>query len=168
VPLFIDRLPFSSWTNQTATPPVTQWSVVLPIIVTEVGVATPFSGAPSLDWALDTGFHGEAFAWRKHLITVGLDPDVNRAPGLITLTSTLAIRQVVPIRLAELWLASNIPGSVAPAWPLPLRRGIAFRDVPTSPDPNLNRPLLGMRVLRRAGLRVELDFANDTVSVWTP
>jgi hypothetical protein len=54
--------------------------------------------------------------------------------------------------------------------PHPLRpdRGVSFIDLPTFPDPNLNRPLIGMRALRRARLRVEVDFDADVVSVWVP
>src|SRR5258707_1105858 len=35
MPLFIDRLPFSSWTDQTRTPPLTYWSVSLPVLLTD-------------------------------------------------------------------------------------------------------------------------------------
>jgi hypothetical protein len=49
-----------------------------------------------------------------------------------------------------------------------LHRGLPFRDVPTRPDPLLQRPLIGIRAMRAAGLRVEIDFASDTISVWTP
>jgi hypothetical protein len=40
--------------------------------------------------------------------------------------------------------------------------------VPTLPDPQFQRPLIGIRALRTAGLRLEIDFAADTVSVRTP
>jgi hypothetical protein len=46
--------------------------------------------------------------------------------------------------------------------------GIPFRDVPQNPDPQFQRPLIGMRALRRAGLLIELEFGSDTVSIWTP
>ena len=45
---------------------------------------------------------------------------------------------------------------------------LPFQDTPTVPDPHWQRPLIGIRALRSAGLRVEIDFAHDTVSVWTP
>ena len=63
---------------------------------------------------------------------------------------------------------SNIPALVTNPFRLEAFPGIPFRDVPQIPDPQLQRPLIGMRVLRRAGLMVELDFASDTVSIWTP
>jgi hypothetical protein len=77
-------------------------------------------------------------------------------------------REIVPIRTADLWLVSNIPALASAPYCLRLYRGIPFRDVPSTPDPHLNRPLIGIRTLRRAGLRVEMDFAQDTISVWTP
>jgi hypothetical protein len=40
--------------------------------------------------------------------------------------------------------------------------------VSTLPDPHFQRPLIGIRALRSARLRVEIDFDADTVSVWTP
>jgi hypothetical protein len=40
------------------------------------------------------------------------------------------------------------------------------RSVP--PDPEFHRALVGMRPLVRAGLKLEIDFANRAVSLWTP
>jgi hypothetical protein len=40
--------------------------------------------------------------------------------------------------------------------------------VPTIPDPEFQRPLIGIRALRSAGLRAEIDFRQDTISIWTP
>jgi hypothetical protein len=40
--------------------------------------------------------------------------------------------------------------------------------VPTLPDPHFQRPLIGIRAMRSAGLRIEIDFAADTLSAWTP
>jgi hypothetical protein len=74
----------------------------------------------------------------------------------------------VPIRKLDIWLLSNIPSFQGSPIRLSLKPGLPFLDLPKRPDPQYDRPLIGIRVLRRAGLRVELDFANDTVSVWTP
>jgi hypothetical protein len=41
-------------------------------------------------------------------------------------------------------------------------------DVLTLPDPQFQRPLIGVKALRAAGLKAEIDSAHDTVSVWTP
>jgi hypothetical protein len=81
---------------------------------------------------------------------------------------TVAGRLTVPVRYAHLWLVSNIPALRSDPYRMILHRGLPFQDVPTRPDPQLQRPLIGIRALRAAGLKVEIDFANDTVSVWTP
>jgi hypothetical protein len=65
MPLFIDRLPLHRWTDQTRTPPLDYWSVLLPVFVTDSGLPTPPPGTPVQHWALDTGHNGEAFAWRR-------------------------------------------------------------------------------------------------------
>ncbi len=46
--------------------------------------------------------------------------------------------------------------------------GILFHNVTALPDPQFHRPLIGLEALREAGLRVEIDFAADVASVWTP
>jgi hypothetical protein len=147
---------------------VEHWSVVLPILVTECGLSVPPSHAAVQQWVFDSGNTGEAFAWRQHLLAVGLDSNVQRARGLIALTSAVGGKEYLPIRQADLWLVSNLAVFSGTPWRLPLQHGIPFRDVPTRPDPHYHRPLIGMRTLRRAGLKVELDFAHGSVSVWTP
>jgi hypothetical protein len=47
------------------------------------GPPTPLNPPPvvsATDWVLDTGNRGEAFAWRRHIIQAGLDPDQDRMP----------------------------------------------------------------------------------------
>jgi hypothetical protein len=167
VPLFLDRVPLHTWTDQTKSPPKTYWSVVVPIIVTERGGPAPPANAPVQQWALDTANTGEAFAWRYHLLTAGLDPDTKRVAANITVTSSLGSKIIVPIRDAVLWLVSNIPARHGSPLRLALDQGIPFRDVPTIPDPYFQRPIIGIRALRKAGLKVEIDFAQDTLSLWT-
>ena len=167
MPLFIDRLPFHQWTDATRTPPLTYWTVVLPVILTEPTLQAPPPVTGVQEWALDTGNRGEAFAWRHHLVQGGLDPDQGRMPQPMTIR-TVAGRLSVPVRDADLWLVSNIPALQPTPYRISLHRGLPFFDVPTPPDPQFQRPLIGIRALRSAGLRVEIDFAADTVSVWTP
>jgi len=167
MPLFIDQLPFDRWTDSTRTPPWSQWTIVLPIALTEPMLMNPPSVTSATEWALDTGNRGEAFAWRHHLIQAGLDPDQGRMPLPITIR-TVAGRLTVPVRDADLWLVSNIPALRLIPYRMVLHRGLPFRDVPSRPDPHFQRPLIGIRALRAAGLKVEIDFANDTISVWTP
>jgi hypothetical protein len=167
VPLFIDRLPFHRWTDFTRTPPSSCWTVVLPIVLTEPTLLNPPSGTPVTDWVVDTGNRGEAFAWRHHLVQAGLDPDQGRMP-LPMIIRTVAGRLTVPVRDTDLWLVSNVPALRPTPFRMVLHRGLPFHDVPTRPDPQYQRPLIGVRALRTAGLKVEIDFANDTISVWTP
>ena len=168
MPLFIDRLPFHHWTDQTQKPPSTYWAVWLPVHLTEVGLSAPPVGAAVLEWFLDTGNGAEAFAWRHHLTLAGLDHRQRLAPGAVVLTSAMGGRILAPIREADLWLVSNLAFLRSNPFRLRLERGLPFRDVAALPDPHYHRPLIGMRALRRARLRVELDFIADVVSVWTP
>jgi hypothetical protein len=167
VPLFIDRLPFHRWTDFTRTPPFSDWSVVVPIVLTEPTVFNPPAESSATDWVLDTGNRGEAFAWRHHLVQAGLDPDQRRLPLPMTIR-TVSGRFNVPVRDADLWLVSNVPALVSAPYRITLHRGLPFREAPARPDPHFQRPLLGVRAMRAAGLRVEIDFAGDTISVWTP
>lgn len=167
MPLFIDRLPFHQWTDPTRTPALTYWTVVLPVILTEPTLLRQPTVAGVQEWMLDTGNRGEAFAWRHHLIHAGIDPDQSRMPQSMTIR-TVSGRLTVPVRDADLWLVSNIPALQSMPCRITLHRGLPFHDVPTLPDPQFQRPLLGIRALRSAKLRVEIDFSSDTVSVWTP
>jgi hypothetical protein len=166
MPLFIDRLPFHCWTDPTRTPPLSYWTVVLPVMVTEPSLTGPPPVAQVQEWALDTGNRGEAFAWRHHLLLASLDPDQGRLPQPMTIR-TVTGKVTVPVRDVDLWLVSNLPVPLPP-YRIVLHRGLPFMDVPTVPDPQFQRPLIGIRAMRSAGLRVEIDFAHDTVSVWTP
>ena len=147
VPLFIDRLPFHCWIDATRTPPSPQWSIVLPIVLAEPTLPGPPSLTSATDWLLDTGNRGEAFAWRHHLIQAGFDPDQGRLPLPMTIR-TVAGQVTVPVRDVDLWLVSNIPALHATPYRMVLHRGLPFRDLPTRPDPLLQRPLIGVRAMR--------------------
>jgi hypothetical protein len=86
----------------------------------------------------------------------------------MNITTSMGGKTPVPVRLADLWLVSNVPALQGAAFRIELDPGVPFNNVTTLPDPQFHRPLIGFRALRRAGLRVELDFAADVVSVWTP
>jgi hypothetical protein len=81
---------------------------------------------------------------------------------------TVAGKLTVPVRDVDLWLVSNIPGSQLLPYRIVLHRGCPFQDTLAIPDPHFQRPLVGIRALRAARLRVEIDFAQDFISVWTP
>jgi hypothetical protein len=78
VTLFIHRLPFHVWIDNSRTPPLEYWSIRLPVIVTDVDQSAPPANAQAQDWVLDTGNTGAAFAWRQHLVAASLDPEVGR------------------------------------------------------------------------------------------
>lgn len=168
MPLFIDRLPFHFWNDLTRTPPLGYWTVVLPVLLTEPNLPAPPAGLALQQWALDTGNRGEGFAWRHHLIQSGLDPDRNRLAQPVAITAAVGGKMLVPICPVDLWLVSNLSISPPDPFRIVLQRGLPFQDVPNLPDPQFQRPLIGIRALRAAGLRLEIDFAHDTVSVWTP
>jgi hypothetical protein len=164
--LFIDRLPLYAWGPREASSGRRLVSVSVPVIVTNRRAA-PRRGARAQRWAVDTRFTGEAFAWRHHLLEAGLDPDIRRA-GPTLLTPLGGVPLEFPVRQADLWLVSNIPALRDTPYCIQLAKGIAFRNVPSLPNPESNCPLLGMRALERAGLKILMDFARGTVSVWVP
>lgn len=166
MPLFIERLPFHSWIDATKNPPIPHRSILMPMLMSESSLPVPPSISIVQDWVLDTGSRGEAFAWRGHLLTAGMDPDIRRLPHPIMIRTVAGI-VTVPVRDVDLWLLSNLQPSLPP-FRIQLVRGLPFRDVRRLPDPQLERPLIGIEAMRTAGLRVEIDFTNDTVSVWTP
>jgi hypothetical protein len=97
----------------------------------------------------------------------GLDPDA-LSNGFTYLTPVGGARQAFPLRSANLWLVSNIPALRGTPYLIELDDGVAFRDVRFLPNPESNRPLLGMRALDGAGLKFVLDFAGRTLSVLVP
>jgi hypothetical protein len=164
--LFIDRLPLYSWVSPWALSGLRLLSVSFPLIVTDPG-SGPRPRARPQRWALDTRFTGEAYAWRHHLVEAGLNPEVLRN-GSTYLTPLGSAPQEFPLRGADLWLVSNIPALRSTPHRIELDDGVAFRDVQSLPNPESNCPLLGIRALEGAGLKVLVDFARRTVSVWVP
>jgi hypothetical protein len=142
--------------------------VVLPVLLSEPGVPVPPPSAAPRLWLFDSGTRGEAFAWRQHLLDAGLDPTFDLYPRPVIISSSAGGKQAMPIRRALLWLVSNLPTLQNSPYRLELLPGLPFRDVPQLPDPQFHRPLIGLRPLLRAGLKIELNFAQKTVSVWVP
>jgi hypothetical protein len=166
VALLLDGLPLHCWIDRTHSPPTQHWSVRIPVIPSAAGNLSP-PASPLQNRTLDTGFSGEAFAWRHQLEAAGLDPDQERGTPLTLRWSATNQRVQVPVREADLWIIGNVPG--AAPYCVPLDGGVAFLDRRVAVlDPELQRSLIGIRVLRRAKLKFELDFARDTVSMWTP
>jgi hypothetical protein len=166
VTLFLDRLPLYSWIDGTSTPPRRKWSVPLPVVLSDLGSPAPSPQAVPQRWTLDTAFTGDAFAWRCHLQDGGLDPDSDLVGTSLARTPLGSAR--FPIRSASLWLVSNLAALRGQFFPIALDPGITFRNVAQRPEADSDSPLLGMRALLRAGLKVQIDFGKATLSVWTP
>ncbi len=164
--LFIDRLPLHTWVPPRALPDRRLLSFSLPVIVSNPR-SRPRPGARPQRWDLDTRFTGEAYAWRHHLEEAGLDPDCRRN-GSIRLTPLGGASQDFPLRSANLWLISNIPAFRDAPYLIELDDGIAFHNIHFLPHPESNCPLLGMMALETTGLKLEMDCATRTVSVWVP
>jgi hypothetical protein len=164
--LFLDRLPLYSWMPTGSMSEEPLLSISISLIPTDRG-KTPSPRARPQRWAVDTRFTGEAYAWRHHLVEAGLNPDQMRT-GLAYLTPLGGVPQEFPVRGANLWLVSNITALRSSPFCIELDHGIAFRDVPSLPNPQSNCPLLGMRAMVAAGLKLAIDFRRQTVSVWVP
>lgn len=164
MPLLVDRLPLHSWIAPGDPAQQPRWSVSLEVIPSNPGLDQPPVGSKPQRWAIDTRFSGEAYAWRHHLVEAGLDPDALRS-GSVLLTPVGGTPARFPTRDADLWLVSNLPG-VKP-WRLELDLGIALRDTDRLPDPEVNCPLLGMGALAPSGLRIAVNFAKSSISVWS-
>jgi hypothetical protein len=164
--LFIDRLPLHSWIDHSTTVPRRKWLVPLPVLLAECEWNSPSIDVPLQRWALDTAFNGDAFAWRSHIQDGGLDPDSQIVGSARARTPLGSAR--LPIRSAALWLVSNIPALREKPFRLALDPGITFNNVDQRPDPDSDSPLIGVRALLRAGVKVQIDFAAETLSLWTP
>jgi hypothetical protein len=169
--LFIDQLPL----HAVGSGPLAALTASLPIVPsdptpTEQGTSRP----PPLPrggfqrWVVDSGYRGEAFAWRHHLEAAGLNVRdfLNGSATLVGFQRGRGER--LPLRNVDLWLFSNIPALQYHPFQITLSRGVAFRNVDHLLDPESNCPLVGMGALVQAGLRVQLDCATRTVSVWIP
>ena len=87
--------------------------------------------------------------------------------GFAPTGSAFGERVDLPICSADLWLFSNLPALRHVPFRLTLDPGITFQDA-QAPASDFHRPLIGMGALLRAGLKVQIDFARATVSIWTP
>jgi hypothetical protein len=164
VPIFIDRLPMREVLASYAGRTLRTCYPLLPGILTEPGEEE----AP-LDqcrpWKVDTGNALGAVTWRFHLEQAGLDPEHNLLPHSVSILSANSAAETLPIRRANLWLVSNIPSLRSRPLRLSLGIGFPFYNRP-HPNPRDRYPLLGVAALRRAGVRLQMDFARLTLSVW--
>ncbi|MGH7136376.1 MAG: hypothetical protein ACREHD_11590, partial [Pirellulales bacterium] len=115
----------------------------------------------------DLGFTAHAFAWRWHLEDAGVDLDLWDVPSNSSICSSIDNRkEPVKICQADIWLPEFPPrndGRVER-----LETEVLYRDQATRPDPQFNRPLLGLRCFMSARIRAEIDFVAKITSVWWP
>jgi hypothetical protein len=143
------------------------------MLVSEWDVETPPEGAMCRLWKYDTGTSCDAYARRSHLEACGLWPfgEDRLASQPVRVRVADGTVAELPIRLARLWLVSNIPHLSDTPLRISLAEGIPFVDAPPSPTPageSSPYPLVGIRAFKRAGLSVCIDHAALTLSVWTP
>lgn len=165
--LLIDRLPFHRWIDRTRDPPRELWSIRLPVIVSNPGSDAPPIDAKVQEWVFDVGFTAHAFAWRWHLEDAGVDLDLWDVPSNSSVRSSIDNRkEPVKICQVDVWLPQfprRNDGRVER-----IETEVLYRDRSTRPDPQFNRPLLGMRCFMPARAKVEIDFAAKTTSLWWP
>jgi hypothetical protein len=169
VPLFIDRLPLQHRLVESAGRRVEAWYPLLPALLAPSRSRKAPTGEVPRPWKFDTGCAQDACAWRFHLERAGLDlADVDELdPQTAKIRTANDAVEDLPIRMASLWLVSNIPALRPSPYPLFLAPGVPFYDRSPRRTDYLY-PLVGMRAFRRAGLSIKIDFKAATISVWTP
>ena len=166
--LFLDRIPFYWWMPDQEPGARKFWSVSVPALATEAESFPPSMPTRPHRWRIDTGCSGDTFLWKHHLLEAGLSPSRNIVRRSQAVFGAGSVREDLLIRTGAVWLFSNIPALRTEPFRLGLDPGITFVDRNYHGDPRFATPVIGMQALRRAGAKVELDFANDTVSVWVP
>lgn len=165
--LFVDRLPFYVVRPEPSGPEFL--NVTVPVVPTDpvlsaTGPPVPPQSDRPFRWKIDTACTTEGFVWRSHLLEAGLSPD-RQIVGRAVVNSAFDERLELPLRRLNLWLVSNIPYLQQHPFRVRIDNGLhVFRTRrPTTP---LALPIIGMRALDRAGVKVVTDFSTRTVSVW--
>ena len=167
--LFLDRVPFLALTRSGVAED-RPWGVPLPIIATEGDLDIPRRPSRFYPWLLDTAFTGRALVWRSDLRLIGLDPERPTRPLQRGTESAYGQHFVNRERTAALWLFSNVPSLLDAPLLLPIGSGLEVH-VPAAPEQRrggLGLPLVGTRLLIRAGLRADSDYGRQRVSAWVP
>jgi len=74
-------------------------------------------------------------------VTAGIDPDQNRLPSPVSITTAIGGKTTVPVRRADLWLVSNLPAFANTPHRMALQRGLPFQDTTVNADPSASIPL---------------------------
>ena len=169
--VILDRLPFFDYPMTAILPSgekvvIKSRQIIVWVAVTLPEIEKPPTPEERFPVVLDTGFN-DSFLIREQHLFAWTQIDSSQLPTVSSLTVYGRRARVVD---AALWLFRNVPGtrddlmSTTPDR-VDVDNGIAI--CPTSFDqPRL--PLLGLRTLRVANLRLSLDGATATVTLEAP
>jgi hypothetical protein len=169
--LLVENLGFHVWQDNTRIPPRRYWSVKVPVIIAAPGLsAPPASGRVQL-WTLDIGYSGNAFCYEQHLVGAGLRREKWQLTGTVTHRSVLSQekRQGVLCQVDFWLLCSSDRNAKRPRfYRLEVAPGIGVNCERRTLGPEYDRPLIGMGLLMKARLKIDLDFEARSVSIWSP
>ncbi len=170
MPFIVRNLPFfdtrTSVIVQGHEVPIKADQIIVWVSLAEGGKAHLDRGCPHFPAILDTG-HTHNFSIQEQQLVqwAGLDQRVLTKLGEIRIGADR-----LPLLEADVWLHANVPGKREVAagrapFCLELDAGVAVypRTVATAP----RLPLLGLRALRLAGFRLNIDFQALTVTIRT-
>jgi hypothetical protein len=170
--LFIDRLPLFRKTYRQGAEIFESWHPLLPMLVSEAEDEAPPANALCRLWKYDTGNALDAYAWKFHLRRCGFYPNAEDQLDPETVRVIVASGASVDLRTRKacLWLVSNIPHLRQTPLRIPLHSGIPFANAnyPDAQGQKTAFPLIGIRAFHRAGLTIQIDMANLTLSIWAP
>jgi hypothetical protein len=171
VPSIVRNLPFFSTPTRVRVQgrevPVKADQIILWVSLTDVRRASLDAGYPYFPAILDIGHnHNFAIQERQLVDWAGLDPRLLAKLGEIRIRG-----DSLPLLEANVWLYRNTPGERAPAVSRPPFRveigaGVAVYPRALTTAPRL--PFLGLRALRVAGLRLNIDGQAQRVTIRTP
>lgn len=167
--LFLDRVPFLSM-SPAARVEDQPWVIPIPVVATESSRQPPRRPAQFYPWLLDTAYTGSAHVWQSDLRLIGLDPQRPMQPRPHATRSAYGAHSINQQRYAALWLFSNLPSMFDRPLLLPIGSGLEVH-VPAAPIARrggLGLPLIGTRLLIRAGLRADIDYGRQCLSAWIP
>ena len=165
VRLFIDREEFSV-ESDASDPRIQRVEICI-----KIGLTEPYAGAPppladARLFVIDTGSDYSS-VFLDDLIESGLPV---RGPGggqvrMILYDGSEVVRRR---RDVTLWLYSNLRDAAPSPLRIDLSGGVIILPTPAPNIARLLKPVLGMKPLLDAGVRVDLDFGARRFSIWAP
>jgi len=147
--------------------PIKADQLIVWVSLTEARRPSLDPGYPYFPAILDIG-HNHNFAIQEQQLVnwAGMDPRVLTRVGGIRIGG-----ERLPLFEVDVWLHTNVPGkrdivTNKPPFRLELDEGVAIYPRTMTSAPRL--PLLGLRALRVAGLRLSIDGQTQRVTIRTP